>query len=189
AKMLLAAANPVIVAGRCARTPKGIYLLIELAELLQCRVQDQRLRMNFPTSHPLYAHTTGDPITVKVGDSDCVLGLEAQEMWTITNTITGLNKFGMEAHSVMKPGAKIISISAIELNHKSNYQDFGRYSEVDLSITGDAEATLPSLIEAVKKQMTSDRRIALQSRGAKLAEAHRKARERNLEAAAVGFDA
>ncbi len=189
AKLLLAAENPVIVAGRCARTPKGIDLLIELAELLQCRVQDQRLRMNFPTSHPLYAHTTGDPIVVKVGDSDCVLGLEAQEMWTITNTITGLNKFGMEAHSVMKPGAKIISISAIELNHKSNYQDFGRYSEVDLSITGDAEATLPALIEAVKKQMTPDRKSAIQARGAKVAEANRLAHQRNIEAAAIGWDA
>ena len=189
AKMLLAAENPVMVAGRCARTPKGMDLLVELAELLQCRVQDQRLRMNFPTSHPLYAHTTGDPIVAKVGDSDCVLGLEAQEMWTITNTMTGLNKFGMEAHSVMKPGAKIISISAIELNHKSNYQDFGRYSEVDLSITGDAEATLPALIEAVKKQMTPDRKAAIQARGAKVAEANRLAHQRNIEAAAIGWDA
>jgi acetolactate synthase I/II/III large subunit len=189
AKLLLAAENPVIVAGRCARTPHGIELLVELAELLQCRVQDQRLRMNFPSRHPLYAPPANDPITESVRDADVVLGLEAQEMWTITHKMTGLNKFGMESSSTMKPGAKIISISAIELNHKSNYQDFGRYSEVDLSITGDAEATLPSLIEAVKNQMTSDRRIALQARGAKLAEAHRKARERNLEAAAVGFDA
>jgi len=152
-------------------------------------VQDQRLRMNFPSRHPLYAPPANDPITETVRDADVVLGLEAQEMWTITHKMTGLNTFGMESSSTMKPGAKIISISAIELNHKSNYQDFGRYSEVDLSITGDAEATLPSLIEAVKKQMTSDRRIALQARGAKLAEANRKARERNLEAAAVGFDA
>ncbi|MDP8990406.1 MAG: thiamine pyrophosphate-binding protein [Acidobacteriota bacterium] len=189
AKLLLAAENPVIVAGRCARTPRGIELLVELAELLQCRVQDQRLRMNFPSRHPLYAPPVNDPITESVRDADVVLGLEAQEMWTLTHKFTGLNQFGMESSSIMKPGAKIISVSAIELNHKSNYQDFGRYSEVDLSITGDAEATLPSLIEAVKKQMTSDRRIALQARGAKLTETHRKAHERNLEAAAVGFDA
>ncbi len=189
AKLLVAAENPVIVAGRCARTPHGIDLLIELADLLQCRVQDQRLRMNFPSGHPLYAPTMGDPITATVADADVVLGLEAQEMWTITHKMTGLNQFGMESHSVMKPGAKVISVSAIELNHKSNYQDFGRYSEVDLSITGDAEATLPSLIEAIKKLMTPDRRIALQARGAKIAEANRKTRERILDAAAVGWDA
>jgi thiamine pyrophosphate-dependent acetolactate synthase large subunit-like protein len=189
AKLLVAAENPVIVAGRCARTPKGIDLLVELAELLQCRVQDQRLRMNFPSMHPLYAPPLGDPIITTVGDADVVLGLEAQEMWTITHKMTGLNKFGMESVSLMKPGAKIISISAIELNHKANYQDFGRYDEADLSITGDAEATLPALIEAVKKLLTADRRIALQARGAKVAEANRIARQRNLENAAVGFDA
>jgi len=110
-------------------------------------------------------------------------------MWTITHKMTGLNKFGMESNSTMKPGAKIINISAIELNHKSNYQDFGRYSEVDLSITGDAEATLPALIEAVKKLLTSDRKAALQQRGAKLAEIHRNTRARIMESAAVGFDA
>jgi acetolactate synthase-1/2/3 large subunit len=189
AKLLLAAENPVIVAGRCARTPKGIDLLVELADLLQCRVQDQRLRMNFPSAHPLYAMAVGDPITSTVADADVVLALEAQEMWTLTHKMTGLNTFGMETSSVMKPGAKIISISAIELNHKSNYQDFGRYEEVDLNITGDAEATLPALIEAVKKQVTSDRRIALQARGTKIAETNRKTRQRILDNAAVGFDA
>ena len=189
AKLLVAAENPVIVAGRCARTPHGVDLLVELAELLQCRVQDQRLRMNFPSAHPLYAPPLVDPITTTVGDADVVLGLEAQEMWTLTHKMTGLNTFGMETSSLMQPGAKIITVSAVELNHKANYQDFGRYDEADLSITGDAEATLPALIEAVKKLLTADRRIALQARGAKIAEANRKARERLLESAAVGFDA
>ena len=39
ARMLVAAENPVIVAGRAARTPKGIELLVELAETLQAPVQ------------------------------------------------------------------------------------------------------------------------------------------------------
>ena len=38
AKMLVAAENPVIVAGRAARTPAGMKLLVELAELLQAPV-------------------------------------------------------------------------------------------------------------------------------------------------------
>ena len=58
--------------------------------------------------------------------------------------MSGLNQFGMETRSITKPGAKIISVSAVELNHKSNYQDFGRYVEADLTITGDAEATCPN---------------------------------------------
>src|SRR5262245_48814248 len=54
ARMLVAAENPVIVAGRASRTPKGVDLLVELAETLQATVKDQRMRMNFPSAHPLY---------------------------------------------------------------------------------------------------------------------------------------
>ncbi len=189
AKLLVAAENPVIVAGRSARTPKGIELLVQLADLLQARVQDQRLRMNFPSTHPMYMPPVNDPMIANVADADVVLGLEAQELWTLTHAMTPLNRFGMESHSIMKPGAKLIGISAIELNHKSNYQDFGRYIELDLSITGDAEATLPSLIEAVKKLITPERRSAIKQRGDKIADANRRLRDRNLEWAAVAWDA
>ncbi len=43
---------------------------------------------------------------------------------------------------------KLISITAGDLYAKGNYQDLQRYPEVDLAIAGDAEMTLPSLIEA-----------------------------------------
>ena len=189
AKMLVAAENPVIVAGRVARTAKGIELLVELAEVLQARVQDQRMRMNFPSAHPLY----GNPGPVVAGpnlsDADVILGLEVQDFWGITHKMSGLNKFGMEAHPTTKAGAKIISVSAIELNHKSNYQDFGRYLEADLAITGDPEATLPELIEAVKKLITPDRHRALDERGKKIAEMIRQARSRDRELAAIAWDA
>src|SRR5579872_6417055 len=161
AKLLVAAENPVIVTGRVARSAEGIKLLVELAEVLQARVQDQRMRMNFPSAHPLYGNPGAQVAGPNLSDADVILGLEVQDFWGITHKMTGLNKFGMEAHPTTKEGAKIISISAIDLNHKSNYQDFGRYMEVDLAITGDPEATLPELVEAVKKLITPDRRRAL----------------------------
>src|SRR5579871_4461188 len=189
AKMLVAAENPVIVAGRLARTPKGIELLVELAELLQARVHDQRLRMNFPSRHPLSAPPSNDPILPNISDADVVLGLEAQELWTLTHAMTGLNRYGMESRSVMKPNAKLINVSAIDLNHKANYQDFGRFVEADLNITGDAEATMPELIEAVKKLITSNRKLAFEQRGVKVAEANQKVREQTRQLAAVAWDA
>jgi acetolactate synthase-1/2/3 large subunit len=189
AKMLVNAENPVIVAGRVARTPEGIKHLVELAEVLQARVHDQRLRLNFPSTHPLYFHPGASVATPNLSDADVILGLEPQDFWGITHKMTGLNKFGMESSPTTKPGAKVIVVSAIELNHKSNYQDFGRYMEAELSITGDPEATLPALIEACKKLITPDRRRALQERGTKLAAAHRAARESNRNLAAVGWDA
>jgi acetolactate synthase-1/2/3 large subunit len=189
AKMLVAADNPVVVAGRLARTPRAIEQLVELAELLQARVHDQRLRMNFPSRHPLAAPPVSDPITPNLSDADVVLALEAQELWTLTHKMSGLNRFGMETQPTIKPGAKLINVSAVELNHKSNYQDFGRYVEVDLNITGDAEATLPELIEAVKRLVTTDRKRAFAERGRKIAAANQRQRERTRELAAVAWDA
>jgi thiamine pyrophosphate-dependent acetolactate synthase large subunit-like protein len=189
ARMLVAAENPVIVAGRAARSQHGIELLLELAELLQARVHDQRLRMNFPTSHPLYGNPGVLPLNPNVSDADVLLALETQDLWNFTHKMTPLNRFGIESQSVMKPGTKIITVSAIELNHKSNDQDFGRYVEADLAITGDAEATLPALIEEVKRALTVDRRRAIEDRGKKVAEANEQARKQNRELAALAWDA
>jgi len=189
ARMLVAAENPVIVAGRVARSQHGIELLVKLAELLQARVQDQRLRMNFPTAHALYGNPGVLPLNPNVRDADVLLGLEAQDLWGFTHKMTPVNRFGMESQSVMQPGAKIITISAVDLNHKSNYQDFGRYVEADLAITGDAEATLPALIEEVKLALTAGRRQTIQDRGKKVAEANEQSRRRHRELAAVAWDA
>jgi acetolactate synthase I/II/III large subunit len=57
AKLLVEAEHPVIVADRAARTPAGIPLLVELAELLNAPVIDIRSRLNFPTTH--YLHQSG----------------------------------------------------------------------------------------------------------------------------------
>ena len=189
ARLLVNAENPVIVAGRVARTPKGIEHLVELADVLQARVQDQRMRMNFPSAHPLYGHPGAVIANPNLSDHDVILALEAQDLWGITHKMTGFNKFGMESQPTIKPGAKVITVSAVELNHKSNYQDFGRYVEADLAITGDPEATLPELIEAVKKLITPDRRRALQERGVKIAAENQAGRARNRELAAVAWDA
>ena len=66
----------VIVAGRVARTPTGLKLLVELAELLQAPVHDGQfmLRMNFPTRHPLIRRAAA------VADADFVLGLENPDL-------------------------------------------------------------------------------------------------------------
>lgn len=169
ARLLVGADNPVIVAGRSARTPNGIALLIELAEALQAPVVDQRQRMNFPSRHPLYSRTP-------VPNTDVVLGLEVRDLYALTHT-----------RSVRTP-AKVISISTVALNHKANYQDAGRFGDVDLAITGDPEATLPALIEAVKRLTTSNHRVAFAARRAKREEMHRQARELSRQEAAVGWD-
>jgi thiamine pyrophosphate-dependent acetolactate synthase large subunit-like protein len=182
AKLLVAADNPVIVAGRVARTPNGIKLLVELAETIQAGVLDRKFRMNFPSRHPLF--NTGS-----VATADVVLGLEVPDFWNATHAQTPINRMGMTSRPTTKPDAKLITITSGDLFSRSNYQDFGRYAEVDLAIAADAEATLPGLIEACKRLITADRRHAFDERGRKLAEEHKRNRDRDFEQAAAGWDA
>src|SRR5437867_7728732 len=182
AKMLVAAENPLIVTGRSARTPKGMQLLVELAELLQAPVIDRRQRMNFPTRHPLYGSGS-------LAAADVVLGLEVPDFWNVTHSQTPLNRMGMEVQSLTKPGAKLITISSMELLMKSNYQDFGQYNEVDIAVAADAEATLPALIETCKKLITPERKRVFEQRAARYAEVAKRNREQDLQLAAWGWDA
>src|SRR5262245_28124876 len=72
---------------------------------------------------------------------------------------------------------------------KSNYQDFGRYSESDLVIAGDAEATLPTLIEACKRLIAPDRKRVFEQRGAQYVERSKRIHDQILQDAAWGWDA
>jgi len=182
AKMLVNAENPVIVAGRATRDAEGMRLLQELAETVQAPIQDRRMRMTIPYRHPLY--NSGN-----IRTADLVLGLEVPDFWYTTHSQTPLNRMGMQTESIVKPGTKLATITCSDLFGRSNYQDFGRYADVDMAIAADAQATLPSLIEACKKLITSDRKSAMQERGKKLADAWKRNRDRDFDQAATGWDA
>src|SRR5262245_8490816 len=121
ARLLVAAENPMIVAQRCARTPNGIKLLVELAETLQAPVSGAQSnavlteRMNFPTRHPLAG------LGYSGYRPDVTLALEVQDMAPV-------------ARDASARGAKTISISDLDLILKSNYQDSQRMAEVDVAM-------------------------------------------------------
>ncbi|PYR28273.1 MAG: thiamine pyrophosphate-binding protein [Acidobacteria bacterium] len=184
ARLLANAVNPVIVADRAARTPAGMKQLIELAETLQAPVVDQGGRMNFPSRHPLN-HTDGG--RALIANADVILGLELTDFWGTVDAFR--DSLVRSSRAIIKTGTKLISITAGDLYVKGNYQDFQRYPEVDLAIAADAEATLPSLIEAVKRQINADRKRVLQERGGKLADTHHRAFDRSRADAAYAWDA
>jgi acetolactate synthase I/II/III large subunit len=184
ARLLVAAENPVLVADRAARTQAGIGYLVELAELLQAPVINQWGRMNFPTHHPL--NQTARGAAAVIADADVILGLEVGNFW---GTVNGFrDQLHRSSRPLGKPGAKMINITSTDLFLKSNYQDFQRYPELDLAIAGDAEATLPALIEAVRRLITPDRRTAFQARGTRLAAASKAAWEAARVNAGYGWD-
>ncbi len=193
AKMLVAAEQPLFVADRLARTPAGMTSLVTLAELLQAGVISSLPntlppiaagRMNFPTRHPL--NQTFRSVAA-LGAADVVVGLEIANFYGAVNNF--IDQEERTERRIVRANAKLATISATELMQKANYQDFQRYTPVDLALAGDAEASLPLLIEAVRRELNVNRREAIEVRGKALAGASGTARERFRQDALYAWDA
>jgi thiamine pyrophosphate-dependent acetolactate synthase large subunit-like protein len=172
ARLLVNAESPLIQIAKLGRTPKAWDLLIELAETLQAPVDTMGYSswQKFPSWHPLYG-TGGRGYT-----ADVTLGLEVTDM-------------SAQARAARAGNRKTISISAEHLFQGSNIHDYGRYADVDLAIAADAEATLPSLIEEVRRQITPARKSAIQARGSRVAAAHKQGQLDGISEARHGWDA
>ena len=172
ARLLVNAQTPLIQSQKMGRTPKGWDLTVELAELLQAPVDvlGYASWQSFPSWHPLYG--SGGPGYTP----DVTLGLEVVDM-------------SAPARTARANGRKTISISSEHLFQHSNIHDFGRYADVDLAIAADAEATLPSLIEEIRRLITPGLKTTIDARGARIAAAHKAAHVRAVEDARHGWDA
>ena len=172
ARMLVASENPLIQIAKLGRTPKAWDLLIELAETLQAPVDTLGYSswQKFPSWHPLYG-TGGRGYT-----PDVTLGLEVTDM-------------SAQARAARASNRKTISISAEHLFQGSNIHDYGRYADVDLAIAADAEATLPSLIEEIRRQITPARKSTIEARGQRVAAAHKAGQLDGIREAKYGWDA
>jgi thiamine pyrophosphate-dependent acetolactate synthase large subunit-like protein len=165
ARMLVDAENPRITAGLAARTQEGIDRLVELAELLQAPVDGGSARLNFPSRHPLAGTGTGA--------ADVILNLEPG---------------GRRGPGASR--ARTITISSAEFLVSSNFNIYGSGSgAADLLVAADAQATLPALIEEVRRLVTDDRRRLFDERGAAHAAAHAERRRRDIGNARYGWDA
>ena len=166
ARMLVEAENPLVTAGLAARTQEGIDLLVELAELLQAPVDGGGARLNFPSRHPLAGTGTGRP--------DLVLNLEPA------------GRGGPRVPA----GVRTITISSAEFLVSRNFSVYEAGSgTADLLAAADAQATLPALIEEVRRLVTDDRRRFFEERGAAIAAAHAERRRQDILNARHGWDA
>lgn len=182
ARLLVEAKAPVIIADRMARDQRGVDLLVQLAERLGAPVVDLGGRLNFPNQHPL-CHSERRRQVMR--DADVVLLLEVADPWGQFNSFSDPQK---TQRFVAKAGVKAINLSMQDVYIRSNYQDFQRYMPVDLSINGDAQASLPALIDQVARLMTPERERLAKERAAQLAAQARRGLETLREAAARGWD-
>jgi acetolactate synthase I/II/III large subunit len=183
AKLLVAAEAPLIVVDRLARTPAGVERLVALAEALQCPVVDQAGRQNFPSRHPLNQSFRRNAV---IGQADVILAIEMNDHWGALTAFS--DRIVRTSRMLYKPTAKIITLGVRDMYLKSNYQDFGRFTDIDLSIAGDGEASLPALTEAVLKLVDPSRKAAYEARGKRYAAARLAMVEQSKSDATIGWD-
>ena len=168
AKALVDAQNPRIAVGRL-RTPQGVKSAVELAELVGASTSTSATQgpMSFPQRHPLCGPGASTAY-------DYTLGLEAPAaqasligpgLATLLNRDTANIGFGGIA-----PG------SDAPARGGGGGGRGGATTNNAAPIQVDAEASLPAIIEEVKRQLTADRRRVIEERKAKHAAANQQAR-------------
>ena len=167
---LVNAQNPRIAVGRL-RTPEGVGLAVQLAELLGATTSTSATGgpMSFPQRHPLQG-----------------AGADTNYDYTL-----GLETAGAQAAII---GPALATITAERDTAKIGFNGIqgaggggggrgGRGGGGGSTITADAEASLPAIIEEVKRQLTADKRRLVTERTAKHAAANQTARVEAMKAA------
>ncbi len=176
AKGLVEAQNPRIAVGRL-RTPEGVKRAIELAELVGASTSTAATNgpMSFPQSHPL-----------------CGPGADTAYDYTL-----GVETGGAQATITGPTLAKIVSardrddigfggISGNGGGGGRAGRGGGRGNASAPPVEADAEASLPLIIDEVKRQLTPDQKARIQERATKQARANHDAR---IEALTRAVDA
>ncbi len=145
AKLLSAAKNPVILAGRCSRSLEDWNTRIALAEKLNARVlTHMKLGAAFPTDHRLHAAPPATrllPETCKMlAAADVILSLD----WL---DLAGTFK---QVYGAKPVAAKIIQVSCDAHNHRGWSMDYQALPPADVYLMCEPDAAVPLLLDAVK---------------------------------------
>jgi hypothetical protein len=163
AKGLIDAQNPRIAVGRL-RTPEGVRRAVELAELVAASTSTTATGgpMSFPQRHPLCgpgADTTYDyTLGLETGGAQASITGPALAKTAATRDTVNIG-FGGTVPGSGRGGGR-----------------GGRGGSAAPAIEADAEASIPVLIEEVKRQLTPDAKARIQARAAKHAVANHEAR-------------
>lgn len=184
ARLLAAAQYPVIVADRAVSTQPGMDRIAELAELIGAPVLNGPSRICMATEHPLNLTGLQPNVAAK---ADVFLFLGVDDVWgvlySVADTVT------RPTGRVAKPDARTIAISCDAYAARGNIQDQFHAIDVDLPIVGDPEASVPALIEALKKELGEGAHDAIKQRATAVKADHDKLRTRYRHDAAFGWDA
>ncbi|MFC2073112.1 thiamine pyrophosphate-binding protein, partial [Chloroflexota bacterium] len=159
AKLLVEAANPVVIAGRLGRNPGAVASLIALAELLALPVIAGS--GSFPNTHPLDL-TGADGELLKEADVVLALDIDINDL----NRKIAKNAFDgtRQNTSIIPEGCQIVHFTPQHLATKSWSQSYGKLVAVDIPVTADTALALPVLTTACSELLTEKRHTELRKR-------------------------
>ncbi len=164
ADTLLAAKNPLIVAGYTARHPESVKNLIELAETLSSPVVTGLTRMNFPTTHPLCAGMEemggASKPNIPFTEADVLLAIDYDLPY-------------VPAQGFPQPDATILHIDADPMTQGRPLWGRG----ADIFVKADSRETIPALSRIIKERITAERAAQLRERFRQLEDKHKRQRK------------
>jgi len=168
AEMLIAAQNPLIIAGYSGRHPESVAQLIKLAETLGARVVTSLFGLSFPTTHPLWGGTEPDPY---LKDADVLLIIDHDVPYA-------------PARAEPQPGARIIQIDIDPVKQNMPTWLF----PADILLEADSSKAIPALSEIVRKRLSREQQVRGQDRFHQLESEHTELRNgwRELAAGKAG---
>ena len=183
AKGLLDAQNPRIAVGRL-RTPDGVRLSVQLAELVGASTSTSATQgpMSFPQRHPLCGPGADSSYDFTLGlEQPGTVSLTGPSLATLLSRDATNIGFGGIAPGVSRAGGA-----------GRGGGGRGGASPAGRTIAFDAEASLPAIIDEVRRQMSPDKQRVISERSTKHAAANQSARvdalTRALEQRRAGWD-
>lgn len=165
AGLLVAAKNPLILAGALGRDPQGFAALVELAETLALPVVENIVAdyANFPKDHPLHQGFDLKPFRE---DTDLVLSVRCRAPWY--------------PPSNRPPRATVVAVDETPYKEHMVYQNLG----ADMMLEGDAVESVRLLAKEIRAGKVDTAKV--EERRSRLAAAHAKLVDgyRSAEAAA-----
>ena len=163
AQALANAQHPLIITGYSGRHQSTVAAMVELADILGAPVVSDRVHMNFPTTHPMYA---GSSAQSYLQDADVILVVDQDVPY-------------IPAHGKPRPDARIIQIDIDPVKESIPLWVF----PTDEMIHADSSKAVPALVKAIDALLTPADRARVDERYQLIKDRHERKRQQARELA------
>ncbi|MDP5877130.1 MAG: thiamine pyrophosphate-requiring protein [Dehalococcoidia bacterium] len=153
AAILASARRPVIITSQSGRNKNVVAHMTQLAELTGAPVITERVRLSFPSDHPLSAPTAMEADYIR--NADAILVVDTDIPWIPTNVRPA-------------PDAAVVWIDQDPVKDSIPLWTF----PADILMEADSSKAVPALVFEIREQMTAAQSQAASERAAKTGAAH-----------------